>query len=167
MNVTKDNASTALLTDTVSNFSVALATTQETLCTNNATITAMQIQPQMICQTLGSQPLPGMVSYYTSNRHPVDDVATNKAATSTAVVAMVAAATCAATAMATAMAVAPMVMAEATVLEIGATHQPTCAHNPPNSIKRSDNWNFCHTHGSDQRRCDMLQQLHDILLPAL
>ncbi len=47
MNVTKDNASTALLTDTVPNFSVALAATQETLCTNNATITAMQIQPQM------------------------------------------------------------------------------------------------------------------------
>jgi len=76
---------------------------------------------------------------------------------------MVAAATCAATAMA----VAPMVMAEATVLEIGTNHQPTCAHDPPNPIKRSKNWNYYHTHGSNQRWCNMFQQLHDILLLAL
>ena len=62
MNIIKDNASTALLTDAVSNFSMALAATQETLRTNNATITVMQIQPQMIFQTLGSQLPPGMAS---------------------------------------------------------------------------------------------------------
>jgi len=42
MSATEDDASTTSLTDAVNNFGVAYAATQESLRSNNATISAMQ-----------------------------------------------------------------------------------------------------------------------------
>jgi hypothetical protein len=65
MNAAKDDALTVPLTHAISNLGAAYSATQKTLCTNNATITAMQNQQQMICQTLWSHPPPpSMVQYY-------------------------------------------------------------------------------------------------------
>ncbi len=63
MAATDDDAS-ASLTDEVSNFSTAYATTRETLRSNTATITAIQGQLQMFCQAIGNgQPPPGVTNY--------------------------------------------------------------------------------------------------------
>jgi hypothetical protein len=61
MTATKENISA--LTDAVSNFRVAYAATQESQCTNNKAINAMQVQIQMLCQALGSNPPPNMMPY--------------------------------------------------------------------------------------------------------
>ena len=58
MSATEDDASTTSLTDAVNNFGVAYAATQESLRSNNATISAVQGQLQMLCNTLGKQPPP-------------------------------------------------------------------------------------------------------------
>jgi hypothetical protein len=54
MNSIEDNPSAAYLTDAVSNFGVAYAATQESLCNNNAAINAMQGQMQMLCNAIGN-----------------------------------------------------------------------------------------------------------------
>jgi hypothetical protein len=55
---------TASLTDAVSNFGTAYATTQESLRSNTANINAIQGQLQMLCQALGNgQPPPGVINY--------------------------------------------------------------------------------------------------------
>ncbi len=63
MAAAKDDASTTSLTDAVNNFGVAYAATQESLRSSNATISAMQGQPQMLCNMIGNQPPPGMVQF--------------------------------------------------------------------------------------------------------
>jgi hypothetical protein len=61
MAATKDDSSA--LTYAVSNFGVAYAATQESQCTNNKAINAMQVQIQMLCQALGSHPPPNMMPH--------------------------------------------------------------------------------------------------------
>ncbi len=51
MAAAKDDASTTSLTDAINNFGVAYAATQESLQSSNATISAMQGQLQMLCNT--------------------------------------------------------------------------------------------------------------------
>jgi hypothetical protein len=63
MNAVEDNPSAASLTDAVSNFGVAYAAMQESLHNNNASISAMQGQIQMLCNALGNQPPAGMLQY--------------------------------------------------------------------------------------------------------
>jgi hypothetical protein len=59
--IDNDQSATYLnLTNAVSNFGAAYATTQERLCNNNALINAMQGQIQMLCNALGNQPPAGM-----------------------------------------------------------------------------------------------------------
>jgi hypothetical protein len=67
MNAVEDNPSAASLTDAISNFGMAYATTQESLHNNNAFINAMQGQTQMICNTIGKQPPAGMLQYPQQN----------------------------------------------------------------------------------------------------
>ena len=64
MAAAEDDASTASLTDAVSNFGVAYAATQESLRSTNATISAMQGQLQMLCNVIGNQPPPGMLQFH-------------------------------------------------------------------------------------------------------
>jgi hypothetical protein len=63
MAAAKDEALTTSLTDAVNNFGVAYAATQESLQSNNATISAMQGQLQMLCNMIGNRPPPGMVQF--------------------------------------------------------------------------------------------------------
>jgi hypothetical protein len=62
MAAAKDNSSA--LTDAVSNFGAAYPATQESQLTSNKAINAMQGQIQMLCQALGSLPLPNMMPYH-------------------------------------------------------------------------------------------------------
>jgi hypothetical protein len=59
MAAAEDNSSA--LTDTVSNFRAAYAATQESQCTSNKAINAMQGQIQMLCQVLESHPPSNMM----------------------------------------------------------------------------------------------------------
>ena len=61
MSATEEDASTTLLTDAVNNFGAAYAATQESLRSNNATISAVQGQLQMLCNAIGNQPPPNMI----------------------------------------------------------------------------------------------------------
>ena len=61
---TKDDASTTSLTYAVNNFGVAYPATQESLRSNNATISAMQGQLQMLCNMIGKQPPPNMIQFH-------------------------------------------------------------------------------------------------------
>jgi hypothetical protein len=54
MNAVEDDASAASLTDAFSNFGMAYAPTQESLCNNNASINAIQGQIQMLCNAIGN-----------------------------------------------------------------------------------------------------------------
>ncbi len=56
MNAVEDGASAASLTNAVSNFGTAYAAMQESPCSNNASINAMQGQIQMLCNAIGNQP---------------------------------------------------------------------------------------------------------------
>jgi hypothetical protein len=63
MSAVEDNLSATSLTDTISNFGVAYATTQESLHNNNTFINAMQGQFQMLCNAIGNKPPAGMLQY--------------------------------------------------------------------------------------------------------
>jgi hypothetical protein len=63
MNAVENNPSATSLTNAVSNIGVAYATMQESLRNNNASINAMQGQIQMLCNTIGNQPLARMLQY--------------------------------------------------------------------------------------------------------
>jgi hypothetical protein len=63
MNTVKDNPLAASLTDAVSNFGMAYVTMQDSLHNNNASINAMQGLIQILCNTLGTQPPAGMLQY--------------------------------------------------------------------------------------------------------
>jgi hypothetical protein len=63
MHAVEDNASTASLTNVVSNFGAAYATMQESLHNNNPSINVLQGQIQMLCNIIGNQPLSGMLQY--------------------------------------------------------------------------------------------------------
>ncbi len=67
INAVEDDASAASLTDTVSNFGTAYATTQESLRNNSASIHSMQGQIQMLCIAIGNQPPAGMLQYPQQN----------------------------------------------------------------------------------------------------
>jgi hypothetical protein len=67
MNAIENDASAASLTNAVSNFGVAYATTQESLRKNNASINAMQGQIQMLCNAIGNQPPTSMLQYPQQN----------------------------------------------------------------------------------------------------
>jgi len=64
MSAIEDDASTTSLTDAVNNFGVAYAATQESLRSNNATISKMQGQLQMLCNAIGNQPPPNMIQFH-------------------------------------------------------------------------------------------------------
>jgi hypothetical protein len=66
-NAVEDNASVAPLTNAVSNFGTAYATTQESLRNNNASINAMQGLIQMLCNAIGNQPPSSMLRYPQQN----------------------------------------------------------------------------------------------------
>ncbi len=62
---------TESLTDAVSNFGAAYATTQESLRSTTANIAAMQGQIQMLCQAIGAgQPPPAIQYQQQQPRHP-------------------------------------------------------------------------------------------------
>jgi hypothetical protein len=67
MNALEDNASTASLTDAVSNFGTAYVAMQESIGNNNAFINAMQGQIQMLCNAIGNQPPASMLHYPQQN----------------------------------------------------------------------------------------------------
>jgi hypothetical protein len=67
VNIVEDYASSASLTNAVSNFGVAYTATQELLCNNNASINAMHGQIQMLCNAIGNQPPAGMLQYPQQN----------------------------------------------------------------------------------------------------
>ena len=64
MSATEEDASTTLLTDAVNNFGATFAATQESLRSNNATISTVQGQLQMLCNAIGKQPPPNMIQFH-------------------------------------------------------------------------------------------------------
>jgi hypothetical protein len=63
MNTIEDDASAASMTNAVSNFGMAYAPMQESLCNIGPSINAMQGQIQMLCNAIGNQPPVGMLLY--------------------------------------------------------------------------------------------------------
>jgi hypothetical protein len=63
MATAEDAASTTLMTNVISNFSVVCALTQDTLCNTNRSINVLEGQTHMLCNIIGNQPSPGMIQY--------------------------------------------------------------------------------------------------------
>jgi hypothetical protein len=156
MNAIEDDPSAASLTNAVSNFGAAYATTQESQCNNNAYINAMQGQIQMLCNALGTQPPAGMLQYPQQTNQGCQaqggqcgqqQTKSNKDNPAVAVV-------------------APTTAADGLYRGNGngsghnqgssmtfnggdGSYPSQGTSNPPSPIKKFNNWNFCYTHGGN------------------